>query len=135
MDEMTGFIKLARISDFGNKNIQSYRVLGRNVAIVNDRERGFYAVEISCKHQNADLTTGRFKGDEVRCPRHGWVYNIWTGECLNHNSSPLRRYGLKIQGDDIYVSTLPEESVAALEHDDDWMGEVVIRKKEGPPTV
>lgn len=132
MDELNDFIKLARVSDFKGKRIQSYQVLGRNIAIVNDSNRGFYACEISCKHQNADLTTGTFKGDEIRCPRHGWVYDIWTGQCLNHNSSPLRRYSLKIKGEDIFVSLLPEDSPEIVD-DDDWMGEVVIRKKEEPP--
>lgn len=101
------YIKLAKVSDFDAVRIRSYRVLARNVGIVKDPDGSFYATEISCKHQNADLTTGRFVGDKVTCPRHGWVYDIRSGECLNHESTPLRRYGLQIDGEDILVSVKP----------------------------
>ena len=127
MDNSPTFIKIAKIEDFKTIPIRSYRVLGRNVGIVKDQDGMLFATEISCKHQNADLTTGKLKGDTIRCPRHGWLYNIKTGECLNHDSSPLRRYDLEIRGDDIYVSTLPVEP-ADEEDEMDWDAEIIIRR-------
>lgn len=103
------FVKLAKISDFDGIRIRSYSILGKYVAIVKDQNGSFWATEIGCKHQNADLTTGQFKGDVVRCARHGWVYNIRTGQCLNHPSTPLRRHALRLEGQDVYVSTSPIE--------------------------
>lgn len=101
------FIKLAKVSDFDNRWIKSYSILARKIAIVKESNGEFYATEIACKHQNADLTEGRFDGDLVTCPRHGWVYNIRTGECITHNSTPLRRFPLKIEEGVIYVSPTP----------------------------
>lgn len=113
------YIKLAKVSDFDTVRIRSYRVLARNVGIVKDPDGTFFATEVSCKHQNADLTTGRFRGDVVTCPRHGWTYDIRTGECLNHDSTPLRRYGLRIEGEAILVSVKPIADVVEDDWDDD----------------
>ena len=74
------FIKLAKVGDFAEIRIKSFQVLGKFIAIVREQDGSFYATEIACKHNNADLTTGRFEGDVVTCSRHGWKYNIRTAE-------------------------------------------------------
>ncbi len=120
------FVKLATVAEFKNLRIKSYKILAKNIAIVKDFDGSFYATEISCKHNNVDLCTGRFKGDIVVCPRHGWTYNIKTGECLTHPSSPLRRHALEIRNGEIYVSTQPDEADEI--EDDDFMPEITFRK-------
>ena len=64
-------IKLAKLDDFAETRIKSFQVLGKFIAIVREPDGSFYATEIACKHNNADLTTGRFDGDVVTCSRHG----------------------------------------------------------------
>lgn len=103
------YVKMAKVSDFAHARCKSYKILARNVAIIKDSDGTFYATESSCKHQNWDLTTGRIEGDIAVCPRHGWTYNMRTGECLDHDSTPLRRYGCKVEGEDILVTLLPLE--------------------------
>ena len=104
------FVKVAKTSDFDTCRFRKFSLLARNVAVFKEANGSFYAIEVSCKHQNWDLTTGRFQGDTVTCPRHGWKYNIRTGECLNHESTPLRRYACKVEGDEIHVSLTPVEA-------------------------
>lgn len=99
---------MAKTSDFNGLRFRGYTLLGRRVAIFREADGTFYASEVSCKHQNADLLTGQIEGDIVTCPRHHWKYNLKTGECLTHNSARLRRHALKIEGEDIYVSLSPE---------------------------
>ena len=101
------FVKIAKVEDFERRRCKSFSILARKVGIFKDPDGSFYAIEVSCKHQNADLTTGRIKGDTVTCPRHGWEYNIRTGECLNHTSAPLRRYACKVEDGHVFVSLTP----------------------------
>jgi nitrite reductase/ring-hydroxylating ferredoxin subunit len=103
------WVRLARTSDFEKTRWKSYSILARKVGIVKRPDGSFYAIEVSCKHQNWDLTTGGLEGNIVTCPRHFWKYNIETGECLTHDSTRLRHYALKVEGEDIYVSLLPVE--------------------------
>lgn len=103
------WVRLAKVSDFGRLRWKSYSVLARKVGIVKRPDGTFYAIEVSCKHQNWDLTTGALEGNVVTCPRHFWKYDIETGRCLTHDSTCLRRYALKVEGDDIFVSLTPVE--------------------------
>jgi nitrite reductase/ring-hydroxylating ferredoxin subunit len=81
--------------------------MGRKVGIIRESNSEFYAIEVGCRHQGADITRGHISGDIVTCPRHGWKFNLKTGECLNHNASKLKRYGLKIEDDVIMITSEP----------------------------
>ena len=104
---MTHFVKVAAVSDFQDCGYKTFRLLARPVAVFKDNAGGFYAMEMRCKHQNWDLTTGPMKNGVVTCPRHGWQYDLATGECLNHESAPLRRHAIKVEDGMIYVSLTP----------------------------
>jgi len=104
------FVRIAKTADFDEKRFRRFTLLAKKLAIFKEPDGTYYAIEIACKHQNWDLTTGRIEGDIATCPRHGWVYNIKTGECLSHSSAPLRRYTVKVEGDEIWVSLSPIET-------------------------
>lgn len=101
------FIKVAVIDDFKTKNIKSLSVLGKKVGIFKRDDGSFYAIETGCKHQGADLLKGKIESGTATCPRHGWEYDLETGECTNHDSLKLRKYDVKIEGDDIKISLTP----------------------------
>lgn len=109
MEEAVQYVKIANVADFEGLRFKKFKILARNVAIFREPDGSFFATEISCKHQNWDLTTGTFDGDSVTCPRHGWKYNIRSGECLTHRSTPLRRYGLKVEDGVLYITITPLE--------------------------
>jgi nitrite reductase/ring-hydroxylating ferredoxin subunit len=127
MNDHTQFVKLAAVEDFDSIRMKSFSILAKPIAIIKDPDGTFWATEIGCKHNNFDLTNGRFNGDEVRCPRHGWVYNIRDGQCLNHSSAPLRRHALEVRGDDLYVSMFPDHDPDEID-DDDWNIEIKMNK-------
>ena len=101
------YIEVANVNDFITSNIKTVSILGNKVGIIKKRNSEFYAIEVGCKHQGADITKGNISGDIATCPRHGWRYNLVTGECLNQNTSKLRLYGLKIEGDVIKITSKP----------------------------
>lgn len=103
------FIKLAKVEDFNDQKIKSFSVIGKMIGIIKREDGSFYAIEVGCKHQGADITLGKIENDIVTCPRHGWQYNLETGECLNHDSPRLRKFELKIEDNDIKVSLIPLE--------------------------
>ncbi len=87
--------------------MKSFRILARHVGIFKAEDGSFYAMESGCQHQQADLTLGHIKGDVVTCYRHGWRYNLRTGECLEGDAKPLRRYGLRVEGEFLYITRGP----------------------------
>jgi len=102
------FVKVARIADFPESGIKSFRILGKPVAIIRRDDGSFRAMEAACKHQLADITTGHIENNVATCPRHGWKYDLSTGECLYGGTAPLRPHGCKVDGEYIYVTLQPE---------------------------
>jgi len=103
------YVKIARKRDFRINKVRSYSLLGRRVAVIQRSDGSFHAIEAACKHQGADLTTGEMHGNVIICPRHQWMYDLESGECLNHDSPPLRKYGVLVEDDSILVSLQPVE--------------------------
>ena len=104
---MSETVKVATIAEIKKSGMKVVSLMGKRVAIRFDADE-LYAVEVSCKHQGADLTTGSIDGTVATCPRHGWKYDLSTGECLNQNSPSLRRHTVELDGDDVRVSLFPE---------------------------
>jgi len=101
------FAKVGRLADLDGAPFLAATLLGKRVAAF--RTGGaLVALEMSCKHQGADLTAGAFDGTIVTCPRHGWRYDLATGACLSPpNGPPLRRHAVRVEGEHILVSLRP----------------------------
>jgi nitrite reductase/ring-hydroxylating ferredoxin subunit len=94
------WIKALRAADFppplGSKTVS---LLGRKIGLFRNEDGGFSVMEVACRHQNADLTQGKRDGSLVVCPRHGWRYDLATGECLTESWAGLRTFETQIEGD------------------------------------
>ena len=103
------YIELSKTSDFAGTKIKSFSVMGKKIGVVKEADNQFFAIEIACKHQGADLSQGKLEGDVLTCPRHGWQYNLKTGVCLNHDSPRLKKHDVVIEGHAIKVSLTPRK--------------------------
>jgi nitrite reductase/ring-hydroxylating ferredoxin subunit len=101
-------IRAGRVAEVRERGRKVLALLGRKVGVFADGD-GFFALELTCKHQGADLSAGRVERGVVTCPRHGWRYELATGRCLDHASAPLRRHDLEVRGEDIWISLRPVE--------------------------
>lgn len=111
-------IRIAAVDDFAHCRYKVFRVLARPVGVFKDPDDSFRAIEVACRHENADLTQGKMRGDIVICPWHGWKYNLRTGECLWGSPVRLRPYRCEVRDGQVYISMLPlsgSESDAATE--------------------
>jgi nitrite reductase/ring-hydroxylating ferredoxin subunit len=130
-DDTMDYVRVGHVRDLDRVRMKSYRMLGRVIGIFREPDGSFWATEIGCKHQNADLVNeGRWNGDVVTCSRHGWKYDVRTGQCLNQKSALLRRHHLKVVAGELHVSIRPIEEVA--KDDDEPMPEIVMRPKGEP---
>ncbi|QAR33541.1 Rieske (2Fe-2S) protein [Geovibrio thiophilus] len=105
------FIKAAKTEDFTGTSWKAVKILAKNIGIFKRDDGSFYAMEISCKHQQANLLTNGLpkSGSVIKCHRHGWEYDLSTGRCLTHPDgySDLRFYELKVENGAIFISAAP----------------------------
>ena len=118
-DAQMDFVKAATLDEFADLSHKVIKLIGRPVGIIKREDGTFFGVEASCKHQGADLLTDYRGGTIAVCPRHKWKYDLESGRCLNHDSLPLKKYQVKIEGNDILVSMLPvpEDQPADIDFD------------------
>jgi nitrite reductase/ring-hydroxylating ferredoxin subunit len=50
-----------------------------------------------------DLGEGLLTGDVVRCPWHGWKFNVKTGKSPEAEMVAVRSFEVKLEGADVYV--------------------------------
>lgn len=105
---MRDYIKVARKSDFNSRKFKCFRYLGKWIAVIKEGKE-FYAIEAGCKHQNVNLFAKGWQGGPLTCPAHGWVYDLKTGICETEHWACLRRFPIKVEGDDIWVLPVAEE--------------------------
>ncbi len=95
-------------------------VEGKEVALFNVDGR-YYAVGGHCPHRSGPLARGKIElvpGTEgsgttvpgttgsvwaVRCPLHGWLFELETGKCLTHPSASIPCFPVRCEGGELFL--------------------------------
>ena len=67
---------------------QAVRILGEDLVLFRDLSGRLGLVGQSCSHRGASLEYGDIEPQGIRCPYHGWLFDI-HGNCLEQPSEPL----------------------------------------------
>ena len=68
----------------------------------------FYAIEDVCTHDGGPLDQGELEGEEIECPRHRGRFDVRTGRATMMPAvMPVQTYAVRIDGDDLFVSSTP----------------------------
>ena len=95
-------IYMGKLSSLPPGGILERRVRARRVAVVNHGGT-LIGIESDCKHMRASLARGKVTDGVLRCPWHGWRYELATGRCLTRPEFRLRRYEVTVEDDSIYL--------------------------------
>ncbi|MBN2529154.1 MAG: Rieske (2Fe-2S) protein [Deltaproteobacteria bacterium] len=101
------FVKFGTLTELKQKKSLNRKIIGKWVSVFLDENMEPYALEMSCKHQGANLAEGKISNNVVTCPRHFWQYDIRTGKAITEYSPNLRKHAIRIREDDLYVSIRP----------------------------
>lgn len=67
-------------------------------------EGNVYAINSVCPHKGGPLAEGDLNGEEVVCPWHAFMFNVKTGQCLNHLGISVKSYKVKVEDNKVKVS-------------------------------
>jgi len=76
---------------------------GRLIALFHT-DRGLRAVDGDCPHAGGELSDGSFDDTSVTCPRHGWCYDLRTGERRDRRGQPVNVYPTRVIDDWIWLN-------------------------------
>jgi 3-phenylpropionate/trans-cinnamate dioxygenase ferredoxin subunit len=103
---------LAHMADIADGGAKRFEVAGRPIALFRQGEE-FFALLDKCPHQGAPLCAGRRvgvaeaarpgdyqltrKGEMLRCPWHGWEFDVRTGQSFCEPSKvSIRTYPMEV---------------------------------------
>ena len=104
--------KRVRVADIEDVEIEtgcSVEVYGRRLALfIIDGD--VVCVDERCPHAGGRLSRGQLCGSVVKCPRHGWRFDLVDGRCLSDPRYELGRYPVEIEEGAVFVfMTLDKE--------------------------
>ena len=67
--------------------VKAVRVMGQDFVLFRDAQGAWGLLDRDCPHRGADLSFGRNEGDGLRCPFHGWKFDV-AGHCLDTPAEP-----------------------------------------------
>jgi nitrite reductase (NADH) small subunit len=103
---MPEFVTVASVEEIPPGTGRTVEVQGVWIALFNVAGR-FYALDNTCPHAGGPLGEGHLDGYVVECPRHGWRFNVQTGERPENPEITVACCPVRIEGNQIQVA-LPE---------------------------
>jgi nitrite reductase/ring-hydroxylating ferredoxin subunit/alkylhydroperoxidase/carboxymuconolactone decarboxylase family protein YurZ len=83
------------VADISPDQAQRVECDGRGLFVYR-RGRSIRIYDSLCPHQNTDLPRQALQGHTLTCPKHGWAFDVRSGECLANGDRPLRRWPSKV---------------------------------------
>ncbi len=68
--------------------VKAVRLLGQDFVLFRDASGRYGLLDRDCPHRNADLSYGRLEPEGLRCPFHGWKFDV-AGVCLETPAEPV----------------------------------------------
>jgi nitrite reductase/ring-hydroxylating ferredoxin subunit len=101
------FIEAGKASELPPGTMQRVDIRGRRILLANADGR-YCALDDTCTHEEASLSTGVLQGELVKCPLHGSRFSVCTGKALEEPAEEdLRTYPVRLEGGRILIG-LPE---------------------------
>lgn len=73
-----------------NRPVKYVRMFGEDLVLFKDEKDQYGLMDRHCPHRGADLCFGRLEDGGLRCPFHGWLFDI-SGQCLEMPAEPPER--------------------------------------------
>ncbi len=68
---------------------------GRNIFVYRSGE-SCKVYDSRCPHQVTDIPHLALAGKQLTCPKHKWVFDVSTGECVDKGSRPLKQFESRV---------------------------------------
>ena len=102
---MSEFVKVATVQEIqpGDRKLIDFEDV--TVALFNVGGK-YYCIEDVCTHDGGPLAEGELEGHIIKCPRHGALFDVVSGDVLSMPAVvPVPTYEVCVDGDDILIQS------------------------------
>jgi len=73
----------------GERPVRPVTLLGEDLVLFKDNSGRYGLMDKQCPHRGADLCYGRREDNGLRCPFHGWLFDV-SGQCVEMPGEPAQ---------------------------------------------
>jgi nitrite reductase/ring-hydroxylating ferredoxin subunit len=92
---MADFVEVATLHQLAPGQGMTVMARGVLVALFN-ADGTLHAIDDICLHAGVSLGTRERRGNIVRCPAHGWRYDVTTGHTMHEPDCRVTRYPVQV---------------------------------------
>ncbi len=95
--------KIGAVKDLEYAPLKNVVVDGKDILIVKTGTI-IFAIGNKCTHRGCKLSGGKLEGETVRCPCHGSMFNVRTGEIVKGPAkNPEPSYTVTVENDEFSI--------------------------------
>ena len=100
---MGNYAFVAETGEIPSGKRKRVEINGQRITIFNI-ENTYYAINDTCPHKKtAPLIRGKLDGLGIKCPNHGYRFDLKTGECNIDSVFNTKIYAVKVEGSSILI--------------------------------
>jgi nitrite reductase/ring-hydroxylating ferredoxin subunit len=98
------FVAVATVAELPRNAMKEVELFGQRVVVANTGGE-IVAFARACPHAGQPLHRGKLRGRKVICPKHGYIWNVCTGEPIEPaDEDILPRYPVRVEEGQIWVA-------------------------------
>ncbi len=106
-----GWLKACAADAVAENDVLGIELNGKSYAIYRLKDKGFFATDGLCTHEQARLADGLVCDGCIACPKHNARFNICSGEALSRPAKePLKTYPVQQQNQDLFIRITESEN-------------------------
>ena len=100
---MKNYTAVARTEEIPAGKRKRFEVKGQRISLFNINDE-YFAIYDTCPHKGtAPLIKGTLEDLAIKCPNHGYRFNLKTGECNVNSAFNTKVFPVKVRGDKILL--------------------------------
>jgi 3-phenylpropionate/trans-cinnamate dioxygenase ferredoxin component len=95
--------KIGLVKDMEFEPVKGIVADGKEILLVN-MGKNFTAIGNKCTHMGCKLSTGKIDGETIRCPCHGSMFNVRTGQVVRGPATrPEPMYTVTVENGELLI--------------------------------
>lgn len=100
--EVENFERVGSIEEIAAGAAKTFRLGNREIAVFH-ADGKYFALKNLCPHHGVELSRGTVVNNHVRCPGHGFSFDLQTGECDRDPSLCASTFEVKVRSGELFV--------------------------------
>ena len=94
--------RVGALAEFKDREAKRVECDGRGLFVYRAGAQ-FTVYDAHCPHQRTKIPLEALSGGSLRCPKHGWTFDIATGACTAVGDRPLTHHESKVEAENLYA--------------------------------